>query len=53
VLSHASSLGIDPALTFCLDNNAGSIATLERHGATLEAVERHGTTRVRRYAIRP
>jgi predicted acetyltransferase len=52
VLRHAASLGIDPVLAFCLDNNAGSIATLERHGATLEAVEQHGMARVRRYAIR-
>lgn len=53
VLRHAESLGIDPVLALCLDDNAGSIATLERHGATLEAIERHGTVRMRRYAIRP
>ncbi len=53
VLRHAVSLGIDPVVAFCLDDNAGSVATLERHGATLEAVEQHGTARVRRYAIRP
>ncbi len=52
VLRHAASLGIDPVVAFCLDDNAGSIATLEHHGATLEAVEHHGTARVRRYAIR-
>lgn len=53
VLRHAAALGIDPVLAFCLDNNAASIATLERHGATLDAVEQHTTARVRRYAIRP
>jgi predicted acetyltransferase len=53
VLRHAESLGIDPVLAFCLDDNARSIATLERHGAKLEAIEQHGTARVRRYAIRP
>lgn len=52
VLRHAASSGIDPVLAFCLDDNAGSIATLEHHGATLEAVEQHGAVRVRRYAIR-
>jgi len=52
VLRHAESSGINPVLAFCLDNNAGSIATLEHHGAVLEAFEQHGDVRVRRYAIR-
>lgn len=53
VLRHAASLGIDPVVAFCLDDNVESVATLERRGATLEAVEQHGTARVRRYTIRP
>ncbi|MDP9737373.1 MULTISPECIES: GNAT family N-acetyltransferase [unclassified Curtobacterium] len=52
VLLRAASLGIDPVVAFCLEDNAGSVATLERHGATLEAVEQHGAARVRRSAIR-
>jgi predicted acetyltransferase len=51
VLRRAASSGIDPVLAFCLDDNAGSIATLEHHGATLEAVEQHEAVRVRRYAV--
>jgi hypothetical protein len=35
-----------------LGRSRPSIATLERHGATLEAVEQHGAVRVRRYALR-
>ncbi|MCS5509188.1 hypothetical protein NY546_07750 [Curtobacterium flaccumfaciens pv. flaccumfaciens] len=52
VLLGAAASGIDPVLAFCLVDNAGSIATLEHHSATLEAVEQHGAARVRRYAIR-
>jgi predicted acetyltransferase len=52
VLLHAASSGIYPVLAFCREGNAGSIATLERHGATLEAVEQHGAVSVRRYALR-
>lgn len=51
VLARAAASGIDPVLAFCRADNAGSIATLEHHGAKLEAFEQHGTVRVRRYAI--
>ncbi|OIH96536.1 GNAT family N-acetyltransferase [Curtobacterium sp. MCBA15_001] len=52
VVRHAAAAGIDPVVAFCLDDNPGSIATLERCGATLESIEQHGALRVRRYAFR-
>ncbi|WP_420369313.1 GNAT family N-acetyltransferase [Curtobacterium sp. L1-20] len=51
VLVQASRIGIDPVLAVCRDDNSGSTATLERHGAVLVSTELRGPVRLRHYAI--
>jgi predicted acetyltransferase len=51
VLDFAAGVGIDPVLAGCREDNAGSVATLERFGATLLRTEVHGSVRVGHYAI--
>jgi predicted acetyltransferase len=51
LLPHARAAALDRVLLVCLDDNVGSIKTIERHGGVLEAVvdDDHGL--VRRYWI--
>ncbi|MFJ3036146.1 GNAT family N-acetyltransferase [Curtobacterium pusillum] len=51
VLLVAARFGVDPVIAVCRDDNPGSIATIEHHGAVLIAVEQHGAVHVRRYSI--
>ncbi|GAB3792629.1 GNAT family N-acetyltransferase [Nocardioides ungokensis] len=51
LLPRARTAGLSRLLLVCLDDNVGSISTIERHGGVLEKVvdEEHG--RLRRYWI--
>jgi predicted acetyltransferase len=51
VLRHAARRGLDPVLAVCRDDNAGSIATLEHHGAAMLSIERRGAVSVRWYSL--
>ncbi len=51
VLPHARVAGLSRLLLVCLDNNMGSIKTIERHGGVLEKVTDNGHGVVRHYWI--
>ncbi|MGZ4575186.1 MAG: GNAT family N-acetyltransferase, partial [Mycobacteriaceae bacterium] len=51
VLPHARAAGLSRLLLVCLDDNVGSIRTIERNGGVLERVSNDGHNLVRRYWI--
>jgi len=51
VLPHARTAGLSRLLLVCLDDNVGSIRTIERNGGVLEKVSDDGHGVVRRYWI--
>jgi predicted acetyltransferase len=51
VLPHARAEGLGGVLLVCLDDNAGSIKTIERHGGVLEKISNNGRAVVRHYWI--
>jgi predicted acetyltransferase len=51
LLPHARAAGLNRLLLVCLDDNVGSIKTIERHGGVLEAVIDGDHGLVRRYWI--
>ena len=51
LLPHARAAGMTRLLLVCLDDNVGSIKTIERHGGVVEHVVDDGNGLVRRYWI--
>jgi predicted acetyltransferase len=51
LLPHARAAGLSRLLLVCLDDNVGSIKTIERHGGVLEQVVDDDHRLVRRYWI--
>jgi predicted acetyltransferase len=50
-LNHAHEAGLRRVLLVCLDDNAASVKTIERHGGVPEGTIRDGNALIRRYAI--